>query len=140
MLLNLVANAIKFSQSGGKVTVSVKILESEDDLSVADPKLELIIKTGASKENKFLEVQVEDSGIGIKPEDQTKLFKMFGFLNKDEEVNTKGIGLGLNICKKITNMFDGDIICRSQEGIGTNFVFIVALGNQMDNSCSGRRQ
>lgn len=44
----------------------VKILESEEDLSVDDPKLGLIIRTGASKENKFLEVQVEDTGIGIK--------------------------------------------------------------------------
>lgn len=64
---------------------------------------------------------------------------MFGFLNKNEEVNTKGIGLGLNVCKKITNMFGGDIICQSQEGQGSNFVFVVALGSQMEG-CSGRKQ
>ena len=49
----------------------------------------------------MLEIQVIDSGIGIKKEDINKLFKLFGFLDTTKELNTKGIGLGLHISKKI---------------------------------------
>ena len=44
-------------------------------------------------------------------------------------MNTKGIGLGLYITKKITQIYDGDIICRSFEGQGSNFILIVALSD-----------
>lgn len=47
----------------------------------------------------MLQISVKDSGIGIKEEDQDKLFKMFGFLDSTKELNTKGIGLGLHISK-----------------------------------------
>jgi signal transduction histidine kinase len=46
-------------------------------------------------------ISVSDQGIGIKPEDYTKLFKLFGFLESSKELNVKGIGLGLYICKKL---------------------------------------
>ena len=58
-----------------------------------------------------------------------KLFKLFGFLESSKQINTKGIGLGLHITKKIVKMFNGDIICNSKEGIGSNFIFIVPLSN-----------
>jgi signal transduction histidine kinase len=45
----------------------------------------------------MLEIQVIDTGIGIKQEDICKLFKLFGFLDTTKELNTKGIGLGLHI-------------------------------------------
>lgn len=49
----------------------------------------------------MIEIQVIDTGTGIKKEDQDKLFKLFGFLDTTKEINTKGIGLGLHISKKI---------------------------------------
>jgi len=72
-------------------------------------------------------VQVEDTGIGIKIEDQLKLFQVFGFLESSKKINTKGIGLGLHISKMIVQQFDGDIICQSTYGKGSNFIFIIAL-------------
>jgi signal transduction histidine kinase len=50
----------------------------------------------------MLEVQVEDTGIGIKEHDLEKLFQLFGFLDSSSHLNTKGIGLGLHICQIIT--------------------------------------
>lgn len=44
-------------------------------------------------------MSVIDSGIGIRSEDRTKLFKMFGKLDSTTDMNTSGIGLGLSICK-----------------------------------------
>lgn len=46
----------------------------------------------------YLEVQISDSGIGIKEEDKGKIFKMFGKLEATAKINTTGIGLGLSIC------------------------------------------
>jgi len=48
-------------------------------------------------EKSYLEVQVQDTGMGIKEEDQAKLFKLFGFVESTQEMNTRGIGLGLVI-------------------------------------------
>lgn len=47
----------------------------------------------------MLKFSVKDSGIGIKPEDKAKLFKLFGKLESTAYINTSGIGIGLNICK-----------------------------------------
>jgi len=44
----------------------------------------------------------------------SKLFKLFGFLDTTKELNTKGIGLGLHISKKICQAFGGDIFCESE--------------------------
>ena len=53
------------------------------------------------KGKSFLEVQVKDTGMGIKRADESKLFKLFGFVQTTEDVNTRGIGLGLVISQKI---------------------------------------
>ena len=55
----------------------------------------------------MIEITVKDSGIGIKDEDKDKLFALFGFLESTKELNTKGIGLGLHISKKIVEEFGG---------------------------------
>ena len=47
--------------------------------------------------NGMIEFIVKDTGVGIKKEDQSKLFKLFGFLDTTKEINTNGIGLGLHI-------------------------------------------
>jgi signal transduction histidine kinase len=59
----------------------------------------------------MLEVEVRDSGVGIKEEDQKKLFKLFGYLDTTKELNTRGIGLGLYISKLIVQQFGGEIVC-----------------------------
>lgn len=56
-----------------------------------------------------LSIEVKDTGIGIKKSNQVKLFKLFGFNDELEKINTKGIGMGLHISKKITNLLGGDI-------------------------------
>ena len=80
----------------------------------------------------MIEVTVQDSGVGIKEEDLNKLFRLFGFLDETKELNTGGIGLGLHICKMIVQQFGGDIICKSQFGVGASFIFLIALNNKLD--------
>ena len=57
----------------------------------------------------------------------SKLFKLFGFLDTTKELNTKGIGLGLHISKKICQAFGGDIFCESEWEKGTTFTILIAL-------------
>ena len=68
-----------------------------------------------------------DNGMGIKLEDQKKLFKLYGFLETSKEVNSEGIGLGLYISKKITNKFGGNIDVKSKPGEGSTFTFSFML-------------
>ena len=88
----------------------------------------------------MLEIQVIDTGIGIKENDLGKLFKLFGFLDTTKELNTKGIGLGLHISKMICQEFGGEIIVNSQWKKGTNFTFLFALADSsMTDNKKGTR-
>ena len=66
----------------------------------------------------MIEIQVIDSGIGIKEDDIGKLFKLFGYIDSSNssQLNTEGIGLGLNISKKIAQMLGGDVGVQSEWG------------------------
>ena len=80
VLLCLQSNALKFTQEG-YVKIFVEIVPKD--------------------ENTYLEIQVIDTGIGIKEEDQDKLFKLFGFVQDTKNLNKNGIGLGLAISDEI---------------------------------------
>lgn len=132
MLLNLISNAIKFTPSGGNVNIICKFVRCIDDLTVQDAQLVEPIENAMQEQDNqcFLEVAVCDTGVGISDEDQKKLFQIFGFLDNTKEINTKGIGLGLHITKKIAKIFDGDIICRSKPGEGSKFIFLMAINGE----------
>ena len=70
--------------------------------------------------------------MGIKRKDKAKLFKLFGFVQSTEEVNTRGIGLGLVISKKITEFFGGMIGFKSKWQKGSTFGFSMELNNHLD--------
>ncbi|KAG2381937.1 hypothetical protein C9374_005729 [Naegleria lovaniensis] len=105
ILTNLMGNAIKFTHSGS-VTVSVDVQDETDNT----------VKVF---------VVVCDTGIGIPKEKQKDLFKVFSRLKKDKEY--EGSGLGLSICKNLTNLMNGDIGCYSNGESGSNFWFTVTF-------------
>lgn len=78
-------------------------------------------------EHGSIKITVKDSGCGIKQEDQDKLFKLFGFLENTKEINTKGIGLGLHISKKIVLEFGGEVNVKSTVNVGSEFSFTFLL-------------
>ncbi|TAH34217.1 MAG: response regulator [Alphaproteobacteria bacterium] len=103
ILLNLVNNAVKFTENG-HVLIKVKSI-SEDDAAI----------------RLFFEVQ--DSGIGIA---EDKLDSIFNRYSQAEESTTRhfgGTGLGLSICQKLVKMMGGNINVSSQQGSGSNFHF-----------------
>ena len=83
-------------------------------------------------DEKFLEVSVVDTGIGIKEEDQDKLFKLFGYVQDSKQMNIHGIGLGLTISKRIIEQFDGEVSMHSIEGEGSTFAFTLKLFDKSD--------
>ena len=77
-----------------------------------------------------MHIEIIDTGFGIAVEDQSKLFKMFGFVKDTENRNTNGVGLGLVIADLIVTKFDGDINFKSVPGKGSNFYFTFKLYEQ----------
>jgi len=73
-----------------------------------------------------------DTGVGIKTEDQAKLFKLFGTISSTKKLNTKGVGLGLSICKMISNAFGGDTAVLSKKGLGSIFMASLSLQHELD--------
>ena len=73
----------------------------------------------------ILKIQVLDSGCGVSPENQSKLFQKFSQVNQEANQRKVGTGLGLWICKELANRLDGDIKVLSAVGVGSIFELIV---------------
>nr|WP_320192664.1 ATP-binding protein [uncultured Desulfobacter sp.] len=114
ILINLGGNAVKFTEKGG--TVSLKVAIKEDGASTF-----------------VLQFSVQDTGIGISPEQQEHLFQAFTQADGSTTRQYGGTGLGLAISKKLVQLMDGQIWLDSTEGIGSTFHFTVRLGRQQDN-------
>ena len=108
VLLGLQANALKFTQKGTVKTI-IEIIKDE--------------RNG----KKFLKISVIDTGIGIAKENQDKLFKLFGFVQDNQQLNVNGIGLGLMISQQIVEKFGGNVNFESEEGKGSTFSFTFQL-------------
>ena len=101
ILLNLLSNAVKFTAAG---------------------RVELRVSLHNSEENRVcLNIEVEDSGIGMQEEDLQLLFKPFSQTDASMSRKFGGTGLGLAICKRIAEMMDGSISVSSRPGSGTTF-------------------
>jgi signal transduction histidine kinase/DNA-binding response OmpR family regulator len=103
ILLNLLSNAVKFTPDGG--TISLK----------AGPGRELV------------EISVSDTGIGILPEHQQKIFEEFYQAGGDSVRKREGTGLGLALAKKFVELHDGKIWVESEPGRGSTFTFTLPI-------------
>jgi len=101
ILMNLLSNAVKFTDNQGQIEISLHKGKSPNTLSCS----------------------VKDTGPGISPEDQSRLFKAFSQLDSTFNKSYEGTGLGLAICKKLVDLLKGDIKIKSELGVGSEFIF-----------------
>ena len=116
ILNNLLSNAVKYTHEG-TVTFTVKANEMQEEFALC--------------------ISVEDTGIGIKPEDLEKLFDGFQRLEEQKNRNIEGTGLGLNITKQLVELMGGTIEVKSEHGKGS--CFTVTIPQQiMDETAIGK--
>ena len=105
IFLNLFSNAVKFTPEEGNISVEINTKENVKDS-------ETVIR-----------VEIKDSGIGMTPLQQRKLFRPFEQTEKNTSRKFGGTGLGLVICKRIVNLMGGEIWAESEAGKGSSFIF-----------------
>lgn len=101
VFINLLNNAIKFTPENGNIYVN---LSSNED---------------------GIECKISDTGIGISPQDQPRIFERFYKADKSRDRSLGGNGLGLSIVKKIIDLHGGKISLRSEIGKGTEFIILL---------------
>jgi signal transduction histidine kinase/HAMP domain-containing protein len=102
VVLNLLSNAIKFTPEGGRIEV------------------------GAQPKDRFIEVSVSDTGVGIAPEDQEAVFEEFRQVGAAAK-KVEGTGLGLTLCRKFVELHGGRIWVKSEIGVGSTFTFTIPV-------------
>lgn len=103
VFVNLIDNAIKFNKDGGKITLKTALLKDS------------------------LEITVQDTGLGIPPQDLPRIFERFYRVDKMRSKDSGGTGLGLSIVKHILEAHSGTIICESKPGQGSTFRVFLPL-------------
>ncbi len=110
ILNNLVSNAVKYNRDEGRVAIR--------------------LRTAAP----FVEIEVEDTGIGMTPEEADSLFGEFVRIKNKDTRRILGSGLGLSIVKKLATMQGGDITVRSERNVGTTFTVTLPIDGGEEGS------
>jgi signal transduction histidine kinase len=104
VVVNLVTNAVKFTPVGGAVSVDAQVVGEE------------------------AVVTVRDTGIGIAPEDQDRIFE--AFQRGDRRASTEGTGLGLTLSRRFVELHGGRMWVESAVGAGSTFAFAIPVGQR----------
>ena len=116
VLINLLNNAIKFTAQG-EIKLRISLDRQSDEMAV-------------------VRFRVSDTGIGIPPEVQERLFHAFAQADASTTRKYGGTGLGLAICKQLVSKMHGDIGVESSPGNGSTFWFTVELAKQSKSNCA----
>jgi len=126
IMFNLLSNAVKFTPNGGYVSVTARKVDSKQ--WTVNSKKELFTNYySLTTDTDFVEISVEDTGIGIKPEDLNKLFGPFTQLESAYTKKHEGTGLGLALTKKLVELHGGRIWVESECGRGSRFTFAIPV-------------
>lgn len=107
ILVNLLSNALKFTQKGGRVTISAVPLD-----------------------DKIMRISIADTGVGIAPEDTARLFDKYEQARSRATRSEKGTGLGLYITRQLVELHGGEISVESKLGQGSTFSFTMPIASR----------
>jgi signal transduction histidine kinase/putative methionine-R-sulfoxide reductase with GAF domain len=126
ILTNLMSNAYKYSPLNGKITLCAQVADSH--IAAGSPHGNGSLRSLSTGDGpKVIHISVQDTGFGISPEDQEKIFQKF-FRSEDQSIrDTPGTGLGLNITKTLVEMQGGAIWFVSEYRKGTTFHFTIPI-------------
>jgi len=113
VLNNYLSNAIKFTQKGGNIFVSSKLVKGINELTREDTM--------------DVHVAVRDTGVGISYEEQKKVFSKYEQTEAGKDATLKVTGLGLAICKEIISLHEGEVWLESKAGEGSTFFFSLPI-------------
>jgi len=116
ILVNLLGNAVKYTNDGG-IVIRTRLVDSVSDTGPALPD------TVANPANPWIGIQVIDTGIGIHPADQSRIFEEFEQVNAGPRGNSaeRGTGLGLAISRRLAGLIGGMVELESEPGRGSTF-------------------
>jgi PAS domain S-box-containing protein len=121
VLSNLLSNGVKFTEAGGEVLLRARLIEEE----------------GERLQVRF---EVADTGIGIPPEVQEKIFRPFEQADSSTERRYGGTGLGLPICARIVEALGGELALESRPGEGSRFSFVLDFETAEEKEDDGEQE
>jgi signal transduction histidine kinase/CheY-like chemotaxis protein len=134
VITNLLSNAVKFTPEGGSIRLEARLSEAlPEDRVPAEPLTEPRVLSESRVplelrgDSCTLTISVADTGIGISPEQQARLFSSFEQADSGTSRKFGGTGLGLAISRRIVEMMNGSICLTSEPGKGSTFSFTVKL-------------
>ncbi|NOX88013.1 MAG: PAS domain-containing protein [Calditrichaeota bacterium] len=113
VLNNYLSNAIKFTDSGGKIKITSRLVKEKNELT--------------GEEIMAVHVSVADTGIGIPFKEQEKVFSKYEQTEAGKDASLKGTGLGLAISKEIITLHNGRVWLKSEPGKGSTFYFSLPI-------------
>ena len=135
VLTNLVSNAIKFTPEAGEIEISSKVVNARE--LQYDNCFEEDIK---KLQGNYLQVCVEDHGIGIERKDLNHVFDKFAQIENSLSRKVGGSGLGLPIARQLMESHNGAIWCDSEINKGSKFYFVIPIANDKSNFTMIRKQ
>ena len=128
VLTNLVSNAIKFTPNAGQIEITSKVVNARE--LQYDQSFEEDIK---NLQGNYLQVCVEDHGIGIERKDLNHVFDKFAQIENSLSRQVGGSGLGLPIARQLMESHNGAIWCDSEINKGSRFYFVIPIANDKSN-------
>ncbi|HEY9618400.1 MAG TPA: PAS domain S-box protein [Microcoleaceae cyanobacterium] len=127
VLINLVGNAIKFTQQG-QITLRVTTLKTVESAVIDHLSLSPSDQSpnGYAPKQVTLQIEVEDTGIGIAPSELDRLFEPFMQSNNRQSAQ-EGTGLGLSISRQFVQLMGGHFTVQSTPGVGSTFAFTIPV-------------
>jgi signal transduction histidine kinase len=143
ILFNLLSNAVKFTPNAGTISVRARRVpagagetekrgtgetEKQGPIEPSAP-IPRFADSPIPTEPDFLEISIQDTGVGIKPEDLPRLFQEFVQLETTQAQKHEGTGLGLALTKRLVELHGGRICAASEgEGCGSTFTVLLPFG------------
>jgi signal transduction histidine kinase len=131
ILNNLIHNAVKFTEQG-EVTISVRLFQATSDGPSSGAAMPAggLKSLSISKAESWIELKVQDTGMGIPADTLPKIFDKFYQVDSSQSRHYGGAGLGLYIVKKFVDLLGGKIGVESEVGKGSRFTVTIPVSYQ----------